>query len=247
MNLNSNRVETAIHRCTTSRETMGVINKRKLILFAILFCLLFILVLLAVGVGVGVYFSYRSDIWTVIRPPTPSPVRCGSVDEVCKPLTDKSEYRVITLSNSLRVLLVSNNETSTSAAAVDVYAGSFYDGTIKGLAHFCEHMLFLGTEKYPDEGSYARYLITNGGSRPNAYTASEYTNYYFSVNSDKLEGDLDRLAQFFVSPLFNESGVDREKKAVESEYQLYKSYANKIAYSLAQAVADPVSPFSRYV
>ena len=228
---------------------MSVTDKRKTLLLALLSCLVFILVLLAVGVGLGVYFSYRSDVGTVIHPdqPTPSAVRCGSVDEICKPLTDQSEYRVITLNNSLRVLLISNNETTTSAAAVDVYVGSFYDGDIEGLAHFCEHMLFLGTEKYPDEAAYSTYLTINGGPPPNAYTAPEYTNYYFSVNSDKLEGALDHLAQLFVSPLFNESGVDREKNAVDSEYQLYKSFPDEIDYLVAKGVADPVTPFSRYV
>ena len=196
----------------------------------------------------GSYHTYGGGSTTVEQSPTPKPSplpkRCGSVDEVCKPLTDQSEYRVITLNNSLRVLLVSNNETSTSAAAVDVYSGSFNDGHIEGLAHFCEHMLFLGTEKYPDEGSYSKYLSTNGGY-DNAYTSSENTNYYLSVNSDKLEGALDRLAQFFVSPLFNESGVDREKNAVNSEYQKDRGIPGWIDYLMMKTVAVPASPFSK--
>ena len=196
----------------------------------------------------GSYLTYGGGSTTVEQSPTPEPSplpkRCGSVDEVCKPLTDKSEYRVITLNNSLRVLLVSNNETSTSAAAVDVHSGSFNEGPIEGLAHFCEHMLFLGTEKYPDEGSYSKYLSTNGGY-DNAYTSSENTNYYLSVNSDKLEGALDRLAQFFVSPLFNESGVDREKNAVNSEYQKDRGIPGWIDYLMMKTVASRASPFSK--
>ena len=234
---------------SSQRIQKGVMDKRnKPLLFALLSCLVFLLVLLAVVVGLVVYFSYRSDIRTVIHPdqPTPSAVRCGSVDEVCKPLTDQSEYRVITLNNSLRVLLVSNNETSTSAAAVDVYAGSFNDGDIEGLAHFCERMLFLGTEKYPDEAAYSTYLTINGGSPPYAYTAPEYTNYFFSVNSDKLEGALDHLAQLFVSPLFKESGVGRVKNAIESDYQRYIYFSHEREYLLVKVVADPASPFSRY-
>lgn len=35
---------------------------------------------------------------------------------------------------------------------------------IPGLAHFCEHMLFLGTEKFPDENGYSSFLSKNGGS-----------------------------------------------------------------------------------
>ena len=42
-----------------------------------------------------------------------------------------------------------------AAAALNVRVGHFSDpDNIPGLAHFCEHMLFLGTDKYPEEGSY---------------------------------------------------------------------------------------------
>ena len=57
------------------------------------------------------------------------------------------------------------------------------------MAHFCEHMLFLGTEKYPKEGEYKEYLTKNSGSA-NAYTAVNETNYYFSVANNALFGAL---------------------------------------------------------
>jgi len=70
-------------------------------------------------------------------------------------------------------------------------------------------MLFLGTEKYPDENSYSAFLNKNGGWS-NAYTASEDTNYFFEVQHAHLEEALDRFAQFFIGPLFTESCVSRE-------------------------------------
>ena len=76
-------------------------------------------------------------------------------------------------------------------------------------------MLFLGTEKYPDEKSYKEYLTSNGGSA-NAYTSMEHTNYYFSVNSRALNGALDRFSEFFKSPLFTPSATMREMNAVDS-------------------------------
>ena len=72
-----------------------------------------------------------------------------------------------------------------------------------------QHMLFLGTEKYPDENSYSAYLNKHGGWS-NAYTASEDTNYFFELQHDYLEEALDRFAQFFIAPLFTESCVARE-------------------------------------
>jgi len=48
----------------------------------------------------------------------------------------------------------------------------------EGLAHYLEHMLFLGTEKYPDEAEYNAYLSKNAGSH-NAYTDLMETNFFF--------------------------------------------------------------------
>ena len=58
-----------------------------------------------------------------------------------------------------------------SAACIDVKIGSALEPRERpGLAHFCEHMLFMGTEKYPWENEYSEYLKNNGGYS-NAYTA----------------------------------------------------------------------------
>ena len=71
-------------------------------------------------------------------------------------------------------------------------AGSLSDpSNISGLAHFCEHMLFLGTEKYPKENEYSQFLSEHAGSS-NAFTSGEHTNYYFDVSHEHLEGALDR-------------------------------------------------------
>ena len=62
---------------------------------------------------------------------------------------------------------------------------------IPGLAHFCEHMLFMGTSKYADENDYSKYLSEHSGGS-NAYTAGDHTNYFFDVSPDALTGALDR-------------------------------------------------------
>ena len=123
------------------------------------------------------------------------------------------------LSNSLRVLLISDPKSNISAASMEVAAGSFSDlPEAEGLAHFCKHMLFLGTKKYPDEHVYSNYLSTHGGG-DNAFTSTQETNYYFSVNSDSLEHALDLFAQFFIAPLFNASSVQDDVHAVNSEHE----------------------------
>ncbi len=102
--------------------------------------------------------------------------------EVVKSDEDKRLYRGLVLENGLRTLLISDPETDKSAAAVDVNVGHLSDPEeLPGLAHFCEHMLFMGTEKYPDENEYGRFLSQHGGGS-NAYTSGEHTNYYFDVS-----------------------------------------------------------------
>eukprot|EP01104_Vermistella_antarctica_P017836 TRINITY_DN6412_c0_g1_i1.p1 TRINITY_DN6412_c0_g1~~TRINITY_DN6412_c0_g1_i1.p1 ORF type:complete len:1087 (+),score=280.46 TRINITY_DN6412_c0_g1_i1:370-3261(+) len=130
---------------------------------------------------------------------------------------DNREYSYITLDNGMNILLVSDPTSEKASASMDVGVGSFSDpDDIPGLAHFLEHMLFLGTEKYPDENEYNSFLQKHGG-RSNAYTSTESTNYFFDVLSEHLEGALDRFGQFFISPMFTEAATERELKAVDSE------------------------------
>lgn len=71
-----------------------------------------------------------------------------SSNEIQKPLLDERDYRYIVLDNELSVLLVHDQICDKAAAALDVNVGYFSDPeTIPGLAHFLEHMLFMGTEK----------------------------------------------------------------------------------------------------
>eukprot|EP01061_Rhynchopus_euleeides_P036716 TRINITY_DN619_c0_g1_i1.p1 TRINITY_DN619_c0_g1~~TRINITY_DN619_c0_g1_i1.p1 ORF type:complete len:1059 (+),score=338.50 TRINITY_DN619_c0_g1_i1:103-3279(+) len=128
-------------------------------------------------------------------------------------------YKHATLKNGLQVLVISDPNTSRGAASMDCKVGSINNPEeVPGLAHFCEHMMFLGTEKYPHEGDYQSYVKRSGG-KVNAYTATENTCYSFDVGVSMLDGALDRFAQFFIAPLFTESATGKELMAVESEDQ----------------------------
>lgn len=137
---------------------------------------------------------------------------------IIKSPNDSRLYEAIELNNGLQVLLVSDPASNKAAAALDVAVGSADDPIeFQGLAHFLEHMLFLGTQKYPVADEYQKFISQQGGSH-NAFTAPEHTNYYFDVNANFLEGALDRFAQQFIAPLFNAEYVEREVNAVHSEF-----------------------------
>ncbi|CAH0553954.1 unnamed protein product [Brassicogethes aeneus] len=140
-------------------------------------------------------------------------------DHITKSQEDKRSYRGLELANNMKILLVSDPNTDKSAAAMDVNVGYLSDPKgIYGLAHFCEHMLFLGTEKYPNENDYNKFLSEHGGSS-NAATYPDHTLYYFDIVPDELNKALDRFSQFFIAPLFTESATEREINAVNSEHE----------------------------
>uniref|UniRef100_A0A3B3DJ11 Insulin degrading enzyme n=1 Tax=Oryzias melastigma TaxID=30732 RepID=A0A3B3DJ11_ORYME len=168
------------------------------------------------------------------------------VSEIVRSPEDKRVYRGLEFSNGLKAMLISDPTTDKASAALDVHIGSLSDPeNISGLAHFCEHMLFLGTEKYPKENEYSQFLSEHAGSS-NAFTSGEHTNYYFDVSHEHLQGALDRFAQFFLCPLFDESCKDREVNAVDSEHE--KNLMNDAwrLFQLEKATGNPNHPFSKF-
>ncbi len=159
---------------------------------------------------------------------------------------DDRQYKSVTLPNKLEVLLISDVNTDKAAAALDVKVGSGSDPEdYEGLAHFLEHMLFLGTEKYPKAGSYQAFINKQGGSH-NAYTSFDNTNYFFDVNANALEPALDRFSQQFIAPTFTAKYVEREKNAVHSEYSAKLKDDSRLYFSAFKATINPENPYHNF-
>lgn len=159
--------------------------------------------------------------------------------QILTPALEKRKVAKLVLSNGMKVYLVSDPGIDQSAAAVSVEAGAWQDPKeYPGMAHFLEHMLFMGTAAYPDESEYMQFIGDNGG-KVNAFTASDRTVYMFSVNNEAFEGALDRFSHFFIDPLFSTSSINRELHAVDQEhakniqndlwreYMIFKETGNK--------------------
>ncbi|OQV04887.1 Peptidase M16 inactive domain-containing protein [Cladophialophora immunda] len=193
-------------------------------------------------------------------------------DDLEKPDLDDRSYRVIELSNKLEALLVHDAETDKASASLNVNVGNFSDEEdMPGMAHAVEHLLFMGTEKYPVENEYSSFLSSNSG-HSNAYTAATQTNYFFECaaqheSNDKLSngvvngttegamnsmsrgplyGALDRFAQFFVKPLFLENTLDRELRAVDSENKKNLQSDGWRLSQLAKSLSNPKHPFHHF-
>ena len=103
----------------------------------------------------------------------------------------------------------------------------------------------MGSDKYSSETHYSKYLSRHGGSA-NAFTKEEETNFYFHVDSSSLAGALDIFAQFFISPLFSPSCVEREMHAIDSEHQLRVQNDDRRRYEILALSSSPQSPLHHY-
>ena len=166
--------------------------------------------------------------------------------EIVKSRSDDRRYRRFRMTNGLDVLVVQDMTSTKSAAAMDVNVGYWKDpADISGLAHFLEHMLFLGTKKFPQEDAYSSFLAAHGGAA-NAFTSMLNTNYYFDVGPRALFGALERFAGFFTNPTMSESSTEREVRAVESEHM--KNLQNDAwrTFQLIQSFAREDCPFHKF-
>ncbi|WP_245961406.1 insulinase family protein [Thalassotalea euphylliae] len=159
---------------------------------------------------------------------------------------DKKQYQPLTLSNGLQVLLVQNTESEKAAAALAINAGHFDDPRDReGLAHFVEHMLFLGTKNYPDGSEYQKFISQHGGHH-NAWTGTEHTCFFFDIQSNFLPEALARFADFFICPLLSEEFVETERQNIDAEFKLKLKDDIRRLYDVHKATVNQAHPFSQF-
>jgi insulysin len=138
--------------------------------------------------------------------------------EIIKPKFDLRKITGGHLDNNIKYILIHDDTLEKAYVSISINTGSFSNPTeYQGLAHFLEHMLFLGSKKYPKENHYSERLNLLGGDS-NAYTINLMTVYYFNVYNNGLLEMFDIFSRFFIDPLFNTESVDREINAVDSEH-----------------------------
>lgn len=123
-----------------------------------------------------------------------------------------------TLSNGLRVSLRSTAHLKRCAAALRVAAGS-HDAAPAwpGLAHFLEHLFFLGTERFAAEDGLMRFVQRHGGQL-NATTRERTTDYFFGVPVAAFADGLERLCDMLAKPRLALDEQRREREVLHAEF-----------------------------
>lgn len=138
-----------------------------------------------------------------------------------------------TLDNGLQVVAVPMGESGLVAHWIAVRTGSRdeYEQGRTGFAHFFEHMMFYGTEKFP-AAEYDR-IVTGMGADTNAYTSQDITVYYLNVAAEDLDTVMTIESDRFKNLSYPEASFKTEAGAVYGEFRKSKSSP---FYSLFEAM-----------
>ncbi|HIM14759.1 MAG TPA: insulinase family protein, partial [Acidobacteria bacterium] len=131
------------------------------------------------------------------------------------------------LENGLQVVGVEYDSPGVVAFYTVVRAGSRneVEPGFSGYAHFFEHMMFRGTERYPTDAYNA--VIKRIGADSNAFTTSDWTAYYIVASSDELETIVDLESDRFQNLRYSEEAFRTEAGAILGEYNL--NFSNPVS------------------
>ena len=119
-------------------------------------------------------------------------------------------------------MLCHQPKSDTSYVSLSVRAGHFYDPEdCQGLAHLLEHMLFMGSRHFPKPNAINSYIEQHGGSI-NAWTGTEYANYHYHCDGNKIIQTLPAFANMIRQPILDETALVNEINAIDAEFHFKK-------------------------
>jgi len=161
-----------------------------------------------------------------------------------KSQNDKREYYYESLSNELEYVIVYDKDSKMCGSCLNVHVGSINE-KVDGLAHFLEHMVFMGSTKYPESNDFMKNISENGGIT-NASTSETNTMYYFTIHPSSFLDSLDKLSQFFIDPLLKKEMVQREMNAVDAESKKSLTDDGWISMEILKQLLVPNHPLNHY-
>ncbi len=152
-----------------------------------------------------------------------------------------------TLGNGMQVLVVPNHRVPIVTLELWYKSGASEDPEGQtGLAHFLEHLMFKGTDRYPDN-TIERYSVANGGIGVNAATSHDYTVYRQNLPKQHLAKLLDMEADRMVNLQLKEEHIAPELGAVQNERRGNENSPSYLWYDRIYAALYPGHPYGRSV
>lgn len=119
----------------------------------------------------------------------------------------------------------STKNMETASLGIFIKTGARYESArVKGIAHFLEHMLFKGSDKYPSKAITQE--IEGRGGVLNGFTSQETTAYYSQFLSKNADKTLDILLDMIVFPKLQEEDIEKEKSVIFEEIKMHNDFAH---------------------
>jgi predicted Zn-dependent peptidase len=148
----------------------------------------------------------------------------------------------LTLPNGLHVVLCHAPRLKRSAASLRVAVGS-HDApqAWPGLAHFLEHLFFLGTERFAAADNLMTFIQRHGG-QVNASTRERCTDFFFELPADALAQGLERLCDMLAHPRMAMDEQLREREVLHAEFLAWSRDAKARAQQQTLSALSPRHP-----
>jgi len=154
-------------------------------------------------------------------------------------------YEKIMLPNGTRILVATMPHVRSASVTLFFGVGSRYEqAEIAGISHFIEHMVFKGTVRYPTAQAISEAIEGVGGAF-NGGTGKEFTVYSAKVSATHLVRALDVLFDMQRHPLFDPQEVEKERRVIIEELNMYKDNPQDWVSVLIDEVMWPNLPLGR--
>ncbi len=150
-------------------------------------------------------------------------------------------YKKTQLKNGIRVVTAEMPDRDSASIGIWLSVGGRYeDKKLKGIAHYLEHIVFKGSEKYSCQE--IKESIEGIGGALNGFTSEEFTCYLVKVPSKYLNTALDVLSDMTFAPLIRSKDVEKEKTVILEEIKMYLDLPQHYVQDLLDSLLWPNHP-----
>src|SRR5580765_8676237 len=146
-------------------------------------------------------------------------------------MNPRGPIRKETLQNGITLLTERMPHVRSVTIGVWLRRGSRHEPpSLNGASHFIEHLVFKGTESR--SAREIALAVDSIGGQMDAFTSKEYTCFYAKVLDDHVKDAVDLLSDIVLSPLFDATELERERKVIVEEIRMVEDAPEELVYDL---------------
>ena len=155
------------------------------------------------------------------------------------------KYNTYTLDNGLRIIhLPSDSKVVYCGYQINAGTRNEEPGE-EGLAHFCEHVTFKGTERR--KAWHILNCLESVGGDLNAYTNKEGTVYYSAILKDHIARAVDLLSDIVFHSVYPQAEIDKEVEVICDEIESYNDSPAELIYDEFENILFKGSPLGHNI